>query len=333
MNKPSVVEINGHRYDAVTGRLLNGVQRAVSGVGSVDGIVRTKSRHLRQHSQRRVHEIKRKTQRSQTLMRNVVKKPISNKSPAKKTLIHHQVGRDLRAKLNGLKPKSRSQAVARQHHSVVQEGEVINRGQRSAMAVAAPMPNLSNNLSHQRLERLLDYALLRADAHQQSRDEVHGAAKLWHVLPRWVNFTIITVLALAIGSFIAWQKVPAISLKVAASKAHVDSSAPTIPGYSVASPAGVKDGAVKIQYRAIADSAKTVTVTKKTIAQSEVSSVAKKECPNDKQVQTFQQIGSVGVICGQTNKAIGITNGVATEIQSNGGRPIDSEVSSAITGQ
>lgn len=327
-----MIEINGHRYDAVTGKLLDGMQRAVVGVGSVDGIVRAKTRHIKHHSQRGVHSIKRQTQRSQTLMRNVVKKPAVKKSAIKKSLIHHRPGGDLRAKLAGLKPNHKPTAHQPQHHHSVHEGEVVPRQHKTAMAVAAPMPGLSDSLSHQKLERMLDYALTRADSHNKNK---HNSAvhKAFHVLPRWLNITIITILVVSIGGFIAWQKIPAISLKVASTMTHLDSSMPNIPGYIVASAASTKNGEINIHYRAISDPSKSVTVTKKTFDKTDAVALANKECPNDKQVQNFQQSGSIGVICGETRKAINVTNGIATEIHSDNAQAIDPDITGAIAGQ
>ncbi len=323
-----MIEINGHRYDAVTGRLLDGMQRAVSGVGSVDGIVRAKSNHIKHHSKRSINTIKRQTQRSQTLMRKAVKKPAATKTVEHKSVINHQPSRDLRSKIAGLKPGHKTQSVAKHHASV--EGEVIHRQRSSAMAVATPMPNISDNLSNQKIERLLDLALTRADAHKEAKRSAKRSHKALNMMPKWLNITLITFMVLAIGGFIAWQKVPAISLKVAASKAHVDSSMPSIPGYTASSTASVKNGALSIKYTSISDSSQTATVTKKPAATGDVNSIAKKECPNEKELQTVSGNGNVGFICGQSKKAALINNGVLTEIEPNSSQALSNGTSNLL---
>ena len=202
------------------------------------------------------------------------------------------------------------------------------------MALSRPMPSVAVASSHQKLERLLDLALARADAHKQSRRKKHsGAAKLLGILPRWLNVFLIFVIVISLIGFIAWNEIPALSMRLAASKAHVDSSIPNLPGYIVASPAKEKDGVVTIQLKAEADPSNTVTVTKKAVGATDPAVLSEKSCPNDNQIQTFSQNGATSFICGQTNKAVGVSNGVMTEIKPNGEQSITGSASSLFTGQ
>lgn len=329
-----MIEINGRRYDAVTGRLADGVQKATAGVGSIDGVFRAKTDVVKNHSKRSIRHLKKHTQRSQTLMRSVVKKPIISKSRDKKTPLGHKPSRDLRANMVSMHPSVRHHGKQVNGDIVSHEGEVLprNTGRSTALAISAATPQLAAGASHQHLERLLDYALARADAHKRKQQREHnGPAKLLHILPKWLTITLIIIIVGTISGFVAWQKVPALSLRVAASKAHVDASVPDLPGYAISAPATVKNGAISVQYKAVTDSTKTVTVTKKVSDTKDASAVAKETCPNDNQIQTFQQSGSIGFICGQTKEAVDIENGVITQIKSDSGQPISDSIGNILT--
>ncbi|KKU19852.1 MAG: hypothetical protein UX30_C0007G0125 [Candidatus Saccharibacteria bacterium GW2011_GWA2_46_10] len=348
----SVVEINGQKYDMATGKIIGAVKnranrlKAKTPFISMDGIVRlpvmakVRPASRNRHPRRVVHNVHRQTQRSKTLMRRIVNKAHSKvkvgKNPIKKALVGRNPVREAHAKLTPQHHRVKHFGILTTRSGRIKDTEITSSASKrsKALALASPIPSVAASPSHQRLERLLDYALARADAHKQSRRKrSRGPAKLLHILPKWLTVLLIVLTLGSLAGFVAWQKIPAISMKVAASKAHVDSAIPNLPGYTVAAPAQEKDGIVTIELKAIADPANTVTVTKKAISTAESTNLSEKSCPNDNQIQTFSQDGATSFICGQTNKAVGVVGGVMTEIQANGDQSITGSASSLFSGQ
>lgn len=353
--KPSEIEINGKRYDAVTGQLIGAVKKAATHIKtpsasfSMDGIMHTpaitklKPASSHKHPKRAIHKVSRSAQKSRTLMRNIVKKPAKDREES-------------HIKTRGLKPdhvrSARAERVmqhpnikrfgiisnmskGKRSSSTVKEGEVI--AHRGTMALATATPQAMSSPSQQKLERLLDYALAKADAHKKvGRKNHRGVSKIIHKVPRWLSVLVIAVGLLGATGFYVWNKVPSLSMKIAASRAHVDTSVPNLPGYSIATPAKEKNGVLSIELKAEANPENTVTVTKKAVNPNDTpdtKTLAAKACPNDNQVQTFEKDGATSIICGETNKAAGIVNGVMTEIQANGSQSIIGNPSSLLPSQ
>lgn len=244
----SAVEINGQKYDAVTGQLIGAVKKTAhrikhsSSFISMDGIVRPpvisklKPASARKHPKRAVHNVRRSTQRSKTLLRQIVKKPVHKKAATtstKKQIFGRSRVREDRSALSRRHPKVKHFGILKARASqAAHQGEIVAKSsQTRALALSASLPSVAANTSHARLERLLDYALHRADAHKQAQKKSRrGPAKLLHVLPKWLNITLLALVIVGAGGFYLWQKYPQLSLKLEASKAHVENA--TLPQLS-----------------------------------------------------------------------------------------------------
>lgn len=320
MNKAtSIIEINGSRYDAVSGQLAGAVKRVAhqaikpaKGL-SIDGFTRRAAKSGA-HAKRSVHELKRRPEHSKTLMRAAVKKPVRAKSEDKiksRGLSPDHARADRARRVPQSSKVQRFGLTAFTRSSEAKTGEVIepspNSSARSAMAATATLPSVMTNASHYKLERLLDYALAHADAHKKSLDESTRAhRKFFGRLPRWLSISLFILVALAVIGFVVWRQMPAASFKLATTKAHINASMPTpISGYKIGSITSTQN-AVTTTIQSISDSSKKYTVTEQASNQPAASlaaSAATGTAGNSAQVQTVQDQGKTYVLSQDKNKS------------------------------
>lgn len=346
-----MVEVNGQRYDAATGRLVGAVKQitktVMPGSGQVmDGFTRrpavTKitsspaAKTVKAKAKRAAVSARRQPQPAKTLMRSFVSKPKLKLQDLKQKQAlpkHHSVINSARA--------FRAKTVARNAHishfiekrksqSDAESGEVISpsrvnlSAKGNSMALTRPNPTLAT-ISGSQLERLLDQALERADAHRQNlRSRASGPLKFVQRLPRWLTVLILMVVVVGFGGIVAWQKVPQLSLKVASSRAHVDASIPGyVPyGFSLASPINYKSGSVDLTLRSAADNSKTVTITQ-TASNLDSQSLKSNVIPASTPVQTTQVNGTPVYIYGKSNNAVFKKGDSEVKITNNAQLPAD----------
>jgi hypothetical protein len=177
------------------------------------------------------------------------------------------------------------------------------------------------SVSHQQLERLLDEALTRADAHKRHRrGHLPNQGLVHRVLaaPRWLSVgAAVIIVGLLIG-FVAMNKVPGVAMRVAATKAHVNAQMPGyIPsGFSYTGPVSYSNGSVSVKFKANDASGREFTVTQ---ANSKMSSksLEDKVVPQDTQVQTAVVNGTTVYIYGQNNDAAWVNNGIQYSVKGN----------------
>lgn len=292
--KPSVIEINGKRYNAITGQSLGPAVAVIDGIKRTvrpKPVMRKAAKHLRQSA----HAVHNRTQRSKTLMRGIVTKP--------------------RVKRSGSTSVPKSPAIKHftkyDRASQPLRGEVIHgRQSTTAVALAAPMPNVLADLSQQRLEKMLDAALLSAGAQKR-------ALKVRR-LPNWM-MAVIAILVLSVtAALFAWKNIPQASMKVASMKAHVKSSVPAyVPsGFKFAGPAESQDGAASMTFRSAENDGRSFTI-KQQASNWDSSSLEANAIVPKSQVQTSQVKGTTVYIYGSSNNATWVNNGVRYTIEDN----------------
>lgn len=214
------------------------------------------------------------------------------------------------------------------------KGEVIPRNaphtlrdQAPSSSSAAVMPSMVASASHQKLERMLDEALTRADAHKQAL-RYHAARHFWQrpgFLGRRTGFKLclIVILVLAATAFVAWQKFPQLSLKVEGRRAHITASVPSYKpeGYKLAAPASIDNGAVLVKYTAGQDDQNYEIIQKQSDLTS--TSLAQTIVPPGAPVQTSQVAGNTVYIFGVHNDAAWVNNGVLYTINNRAGLSSD----------
>lgn len=355
----SIIEINGNRYDAVSGQLIGAVKRVAAQVktpagGVVDGLVRRPAlsitssgskllqtgikaqtpvnRAARQSIGQGALSVRQRVQRSQTLMRGAVKRP---QAADRKTAI----SRFHKARTADINPIRASHAKTINKNAKVQHfGKSLasispirpkrvlstqktaraaaNISNPSLQSVAPPLPSMVTSVSHQHLERLLDHALTQADTHKQA---LKSRTKGWRriaLAPKWLSVGASSLALLLLAGFFAWQNIPQVSMRLAATKAHVSASVPayTPSGYSYAGPISAANNQVKISYKASANPQSSFAITQQA-SNWDSSSVAANAVPASSQVQTSQVNGTTVYIYGTGNDAKWVNHGVLFTLQ------------------
>lgn len=292
----------------------------------IDGFVRSTANSSTPAKKRHTaaaHSLHRRTEKAHTLVRGAVKKPLSQTSGRiHKLTPGYNPDRELHAKSVSKHshvqrfgvPKAESAAMPRP----TLRAKVTPKYQSAAAPVnstAVALPSMVTSASHQKLERMLDVALTRADAHKQAL-RYHAARHFWQ-RPSFLGkrtglkVGLITVAILVAVGFVAWQKFPQLSVKLAASRAHIHASVPSYKpeGYSLAAPAQAINGQVLIKYKAISDASQGYDITQQPSDMTSTS-LANTLTPGGTQMQTSQVGGNTVYIYGPKNDAAWVNNGV-----------------------
>jgi hypothetical protein len=274
------------------------------------------------------HQLHQRADKAHTLMRGALKRPsgqfsakIQRLTPgfnpqreirAKTTAKHNQVEHfgDPAAAPSKPKPQIVHGEVIRRHpgHSNLSSGP-------SPSSTAVALPSMITSASHQKLERMLDEALTKADSHKQAL-RYHAARHFWQ-RPGFMGrraglkIALILIIVLGISGLLAWQKVPQLSIKVAGVRTHVDASIPAYrpSGYSLITPASINNGAVLLKYQDSADTTQGYNIAQKSSNLASLS-LAQTVVPHGAQVQTTQVSGNTVYIYGANNNAAWVNNGV-----------------------
>lgn len=134
----SIIEINGNRYDAVSGQLIGSVKKVASRVIpgnptlSIDGFRRAKPSSAKQPAK----NLQRKPERSKTLMRSTVKKPAKTKLTSK-----------IQTRTLSSNPARATRAKQVHQHAKVQRFGVLNmsRPRKSQVATGEVISSSAKN--------------------------------------------------------------------------------------------------------------------------------------------------------------------------------------------
>lgn len=327
MNKTaSIIEINGNRYDAISGQLIGAARKAASHIKrpidglSVDGITKP-TRIIRKSAVKRsIYALQRqvpsgawqrKPERSKTLARGSVKKP-TRPQPESKIKArglaqnHAQVARAAATKQNSKVQRfGMISFSSRSKSGQAKTGEIMPKGVHLSAAASASIPTTLSSVgsaSHHKLERLLDYALASADAHKKAGQSRRSQSRYFGRLPKWAALSLAAlILACAFGLFM-WHKIPVASMKLAATKAHINASLPTpISGYKIG-PITSGERAVTTTIQSITDSSKKYMVTERSSNQP-AASLSDTAGQDDRQVQTIQDQGKTYLLSQEGDKS------------------------------
>ena len=323
----SVIEINGKRYDAITGKVIGAVKKIAQPAtsGSIDGFTKVKahlSRPAKNHTKRPSSTVHKKPQKSRTLARRGVMPPTPLKNIQK--VIHgRSIGSVNPARLTRASAVHKSSKISRYTASVInkapsmrasthQAREESNHVQNTgSMALSKPLPSMVTSVSHQRLERMLDEALAKADAHKQMLKQLQKRSwwQKLNFLPHWATVAIVTIVSVTALAFFAWERVPQLSLKMAASKAKISASVPAYKpeGFAVSGPVKYQSGAVVMNYSSAGK--EDYSLSQKASDWDSVS-LAANAIPTGSPVQTSQVKGTTVYIYGATNDAAWVNNGI-----------------------
>jgi hypothetical protein len=289
----TIIEINGRKYDALTGRIItdeatlgaaksgHGIHSAPSS-GVIDGF--QKPRRKLQSSVVALAPISKKPQKAQTLARNIVKKPalaqkpkpVSQVAAPKRELSVAETRRRILSKT----PAERLERAesTKQSSSVTRFSSTNNVPKptitphiavaREHVAEAAPIPSAPpltttvNTNTHPTKKQVFTHPLAGANAHlalPPKKQRFHQrVADTLSVSPKFVSITAACLAVIVLSGFFAYQRIPNISMKVAASRAGFSGTIPgdTPAGYAFTGPIKYENNAIVVSYKSNSDNRK-----------------------------------------------------------------------------
>lgn len=255
-------------------------------------------------------------QKTRTLMRQAVKKPLKTTIDSTKQLkspIKTDPARELRAKTVGLHSKVNRfglmpNAVKPQPLKMV--AKVVARPRSDHAVAPARVPSMVTSASHQHLERLLDEALVQADAHKHILKS-SGRTRRLKRTHKWLILGLVSLAIIVVAAILVWENLPSVAMRVADLRAHVAASVPayTPPDYSFAGPVSYHGGAVTMIYKNKVNSGLKFSLTQQSSSWDSRSLEANYLPPNTS-VQTSQVNGTTVYIYGSAGNAAWVNNGV-----------------------
>lgn len=339
----TTIEINGKRFDARTGKPVVTSHTASTSTPKAAAARPTVSDIKRQpHVSHTVHK---QAQRSQTLMRHVVKKPVGSKvghpkavvdvmspvSPQKQArpALH---GQSEIARLQRAKEVSRSQLVTKFSDAV--QKPIALPGDRSqsfdigitrrvqplavqphpvAPVTAPKAPAISAPLTH--TQSVLARGLQNANSHLEKPVEPKTKhSRAGRKRSKLVSVGAASLAALLLGGFFAFQNVPNIAMRYAAARAGVRASLPGYrpSGFAVNNRIQYTPGAITVNFTSNTDD-RQFTITQKSSNWNSETLMNNYVASTGSQVQTYEDKGRTIYLYGDSN-ATWVNGGVWYDI-------------------
>ncbi len=263
MGKQHIIELNGKRYDAMTGKIIADkpltsaiINKAKQTTKSFDGVRRVGRKKPSGARPLTAHQ----PQKSQTLMRSAVARPKAE--PMQKTsptVIKHATSvfqapktRQERAKL-----VSRSQQIQKFNLSSAAErvAEMVNDiPQKTSQALS------SISVAETVVSSSFSKALQAASSHEliklPKRTKRRRLASWLDISPRAINITGFVIAALVVGGFFAYQNAPNLSMRLASARSGIHGVVPSYQpaGFGRSGAISYQPGKIVINYRSHSDS-------------------------------------------------------------------------------
>lgn len=244
MSETHTITINGRKYDAVSGLALDGI------VAPAAAPISAQQKSPATASQR-VHQT---TQRSQTLNRKTIQKPVAKVQPAPQKRAPQQIARSQAISRFAPHPVVKKQprmsdiAPAAAHPPVAKAHAIqVNRTQPVA-APAQPVqkahPKPSQVIKNEAIAAALEKAPLK---HKETKKK-----SLLSRHPRLLNIASASLALVLLGGYLTYVNLPSLSVRVAAAQAGINASYPEYhpDGYSLNGAVAYKDGEVSMKFAA-----------------------------------------------------------------------------------
>jgi hypothetical protein len=349
VGKQTSIEINGKKYDALTGKLISNssVQTAqstpvtyTSNTGIVDGFKRPRKSNVARQTAKHASKT---AQRSKTLVRSSVKKPKTVASPAEK-LAQQSLRKKLgtpHSRVQNAKHSERSPSISKfqaqsakssvlkktTNHPVkpapMKQGIVASVG-RPAPVVSAP-PVAKTHAKPQpthrskATEKLIEAALTNAHSHTEPTHKVpKKRSKLIGKLGISSKSAAMSSAVLAgvlLGGFFAIQNVPNLAMRVAATRAGFDATMPGYQpsGFSFKGPINYNSGQVTVSFRSNTDT-REYDLTQRSSNWNSDALLANYIIDENKQYQTYTDRGRTLYIYDGSN-ATWVDNGIWYQVE------------------
>jgi hypothetical protein len=279
------IEINGKRYDAITGRMLvsqashevkpaASIQPHHSG-GLVDGVTRRPQQ--KKVVQRSIAlPAGKQPQKSQTLMRRTVKKPdiaTRKTAPKEPTIQKSQLGTSARRSQTAMQtPRSqhvkkfgeyahRSSIVKITNPSMTVKSEPVHPAVPHRNTSNLPLRHVEQRAPQTATERMITSALANANSHAEVAPTHRIIRKRNRVIrklgisARAASMSTAVLAAVLLVGFFAVQNVPNLSMRVAATRAGFNATMPGYQpsGFSFKGPINFSPGQVIISFKSNTD--------------------------------------------------------------------------------
>ncbi len=344
MGKQNFIEINGKKYDTVTGKLISGAPSISSpvlkikpngGSGIVDGFSRRNVKNTR--SNQLPNPISKQPQKSKTLMRSAVSKPTPKKLPQ----VHKQTIRNV-PQLNKFHTKvsehraltaqsvSKSPHIQKFNHaethrtSIAKTHAVLPIKLPPVRVVAKPTVETAHSgVSRQASHTMIESALKNAKSHEEVHIETKKKpkrsklAKKLGISRKLAGLSSGALAVVLLAGFFAIQNVPNLSMKVAATRAGFNATMPGYKpsGFSFKGPINYSTGQVTVSFQSNNDGRSYQFVQQSSSWNSDAL-VANFLEPEGKQFQTYLDKGRTLYIYDNSN-ATWVDDGVWYKIEGN----------------
>lgn len=278
-SRATTIELNGKRYDARTGKMLSahetvtGTKKAYvkpatkqSGV-ALDGFSRRKA-PVSERSKTTGRTVSSKTEKSKTLMRSVVKKPAVKPTATKPTVSRR--GQTPRLDID---PKRVSRAKSVKQSNLVSKYGVPKKAitpitttlpvrpepEAPPMFAAHRKPVVEDKIDHsKKFQKAIDNATSHAQPRAKKPSKRQNISKKLRISNRTVNFAAVSLAVVLLGGFIAYQNVPNLSMRVAATRAGVEGRLPGYhpSGFGLSGPIKYQQGQITLNYSSNSDDRK-----------------------------------------------------------------------------
>jgi hypothetical protein len=331
------IEINGKKYDALTGKLIQDkptapVQKTTfqPQVGVVDGF----TRRPKPTSPRSVRHAVKAPQKSQTLARSAVKKPHPKTavttpavSPITKPTLKTPEVRAQRARTTAKSPdiqkfphteKPRTSVVKHAHELAVQHPTQHALSAPQQQKQIAPH---ANHPSKKHTEAVLQAALQSATTHESLHHQhahpkkPRRLTKKLGISPRVAALSSSVLAFVLLAGFFAVQNVPNLSMRVASTRAGFAAEMPGYKpaGFSFKGPIAYQAGRVSVTFKSNTDD-RQFTLTQSSSNWNSDALLANYVASEKKQYQTYLDKGRTLYIYDNSN-ASWVDNGIWYQIE------------------
>ncbi len=333
--KQTIIEINGKKYDARTGKLVSAQavpSQKISPTPKPKPAHKTVVQDIARPSSAS-QPARRNVQRSQTLMRSAVKrpaKPAAVKSTQAKRVSDITSVKPLPAKHMPLQANAARVSRAQK----VERSKLVSKfGAQGASVIAHPIqPQIVTNRvealpvrpapmlkPHNPVESILEKGLKNATSHTQTLDKkiAKKTRRKTKRKSRLASYATGALAAVLLGGFIAYQNIPNISMRYAAARSGVQA---TLPGYQ---PAGFalsnhiqyNPGQITVRFASNTDTRQFSITQRETVWNSEALLSNYVSTKTD-QIHKYEDKGRTIFLYGDNN-ATWVNGGVWYDIEGN----------------
>ena len=333
-NRRNVITLNGNRYDAVTGELLNPpktksheIKPSAVNTSGTDGFVSKPK--VKTSIKRQTQNISRTPHKSKTLVRRVVSKPAPTTSqnkvsnPQIKKTFSDQTIREQRSKL-----VTKSSLISK----FGQSGKANIAKYSTPLPVSSPPkdnPSTTNNeqtakrtnleSNNNKSSGVLENAIRNSQSHKNSKlkktTKTHKLAKKLKVKPSFLNISLFALAGLLMAGYFAYNNVPNLAMRIASTRSGINGNVPGYQagGFSFNGPIEYQVGQITLKYKSNSDDRSYVITQKKSEWNSDTL-LSNHVAVNGRSYQLLQEKGKTIYIYDSDN-ASWIENGVWYEIK------------------